>query len=150
MEGIKEYLDCGLIVDLSQMPVKPNNYEVLWEEMLEKMNSLEKGEICNPGESRRVGHYWLRNPLIAPIDVRDAILRTLSELKDFANKIHSGEIVAKKGKKFKQAIIIGIGGSSLGPRFLSEALSGKKDLLELYFMDNTDPDGIEAILEKIG
>ena len=37
---------------------------------LEQMKELEDGAISNPDENRMVGHYWLRNPLLAPNDER--------------------------------------------------------------------------------
>jgi glucose-6-phosphate isomerase len=47
-------------------------------------------------------------------------------------------------------LIIGIGGSTLGPQFVAEALGGVGDRLRPYFFDNTDPDGMERVLAEIG
>ena len=49
------------------------------------MDDLEAGGIANPDEGRMVGHYWLRNPALAPSDeLRAAITEPLAQLKDFA------------------------------------------------------------------
>ena len=115
-----------------------------------QMAALEKGAIANPDEGRMVGHYWLRNAKGAPTaELTKEIEVTLADLKDFAKKIHNGQIAPRAGTTFKHLLVIGIGGSALGPQFLSHALSSTKDPLDLYFFDNTDPDGMQRVLDKI-
>jgi glucose-6-phosphate isomerase len=46
-------------------------------------------------------------------------------------------------------LIIGIGGSALGPQFVSDALKTSKDSIRPYFFDNTDPDGFDRILNEM-
>jgi glucose-6-phosphate isomerase len=46
-------------------------------------------------------------------------------------------------------LIIGIGGSALGPQFVSDALKTSKDKIRPYFFDNTDPDGFDRVLKEI-
>jgi glucose-6-phosphate isomerase len=46
-------------------------------------------------------------------------------------------------------LIIGIGGSALGPQFVSDALKTSKDSIRPYFFDNTDPDGFDRILKEL-
>ncbi len=115
------------------------------------MKSLEGGAIANPDEKRMVGHYWLRAPKLAPnAEIRAEIEGTAAKIKDFAAKIHSGEI-SGKGGKFENILCIGIGGSALGPQFVGEALSKPaQDKMKVYFLDNTDPDGFDLVFEKIG
>ena len=65
---------------------------------------------------------------------------------DFAAKVHSGAVAGPKGK-FKRLLVIGIGGSALGPQFVSQALGQpRRDRLAVSFFDNTDPDGIDLVL----
>jgi glucose-6-phosphate isomerase len=45
---------------------------------------------------------------------------------------------------------IGIGGSALGPQFAADALGTAHDKIKPYFLDNTDPDGIDRVLSEIG
>jgi glucose-6-phosphate isomerase len=47
-------------------------------------------------------------------------------------------------------LIIGIGGSALGPQFVSNALKTSRDPVKPYFFDNTDPDGFDRVLKDIG
>lgn len=57
------------------------------------MKELEKGAIANPDEGRMVGHYWLRNPKMAPNSfLRLQIENTLEAICDFADKIISGQV----------------------------------------------------------
>ncbi len=115
------------------------------------MDALEKGAIANPDEKRMVGHYWLRNPALAPTaEIRQEIEQTLVKIKDFAAKIHSGAIRGAGGE-FKNFLLIGIGGSALGPQFVAQALGNpRKDKLKPFFFDNTDPDGMNRTLAAIG
>ena len=100
-----------------------------------------------------VGHYWLRNPDLAPTpELREAITSTLAAIKTFASKVHKGEISGAAGK-FKEVLVIGIGGSALGPQFVSHALGrlkGGRDKMGISFFDNTDPDGMDFVLQEIG
>jgi glucose-6-phosphate isomerase len=51
--------------------------------------------------------------------------------------------------RFTDVLVIGIGGSALGPQFLSDALGTDDDKLRLHFFDNTDPDGIDRVLSTL-
>jgi glucose-6-phosphate isomerase len=115
------------------------------------MSKLEQGSIANPDENRMVGHYWLRNPAMAPTpELRTQIEETLQKVKDCARKVIQGEIAPTQGK-FNTLLVIGIGGSALGPQFVGKALENPKgDALEAYFFDNTDPEGMDLILSQIG
>ena len=114
------------------------------------MQALENGAIANPDENRMVGHYWLRTPELAPTEeIKNEIVGTVEKIKDFAKKIHKGEIVGADGK-FKYVLCIGIGGSALGPQFVSEALaSPRTDKMQVFFLDNTDPDGYDVVFDKL-
>ena len=111
------------------------------------MDALEAGAIANPGEDRMVGHYWLRDAALAPEpELTEAIETCLRDIKSLATKVHSGELRGAGGP-FEHCLIIGIGGSALGPQFVADALgSPTEDKLPLHFFDNTDPDGIDRTL----
>jgi len=146
----------GLALDISRIPF-PDDYLASMEARMQAafadMAALEGGAIANPDENRMVGHYWLRAPELAPTaEIREEITSTLAAIKAFADKIHKGEIAAPAGK-FKELLVIGIGGSALGPQFVSQALGRLKsgrDKLGVHFFDNTDPDGIDTVLKALG
>lgn len=143
----------GLSLDISRMPF-PDGYlaqiEVPMKKAFADMAALEKGAIANPDENRMVGHYWLRAPHLAPTkELTQEITGTLAAIKDFTAKIHSGAIAGPRGK-FKNLLVIGIGGSALGPQLVTHALGQPgKDRMAVYFFDNTDPDGIDYALASL-
>ena len=47
-------------------------------------------------------------------------------------------------------LLLGIGGSALGPQFVLGALGSGTDRMQFYFLDNTDPDGIDQVMASIG
>jgi glucose-6-phosphate isomerase len=111
------------------------------------MATLEAGGIANPDEKRMVGHYWLRTPELAPSqEIRAAITETISKIQDFATRVHRGEIAPAPGKKFTHVLVVGIGGSALGPQFVNQALQSVSDPIAISFFDNTDPDGMAKVL----
>lgn len=117
---------------------------------LKGMVELEAGAIANPDEDRMVGHYWLRAPEKAPTkELRDEITGTLAAIKEFVADVHSGKIHGEKGGKFVNVLVGGIGGSSLGPLFVSKALGTPEDKMKLYFLDNTDPAGMDAVFRAV-
>jgi glucose-6-phosphate isomerase len=148
-----QYPALGLTLDLSRVPF-PDDFLAAKEPAIQQafaaMTALEKGAIANPDENRMVGHYWLRAPQLAPTpELGNEISSTLAAIKDFSAKVHSGAIAGPKGK-FKHLLVVGIGGSALGPQLVNHALGNpRKDKLEVHFFDNTDPDGIDYVLAQI-
>lgn len=120
------------------------------ETAFQEMKALEQGYQANLDEKRMVGHYWLRAPELAPQSkISTDIIQTIQNIKNFAAKVHNGSISGQSGT-FQNLLIIGIGGSALGPQFVSKALSSaKKDRVRIYFFDNTDPDGMDATIESL-
>ena len=149
-----EFPSIGLALDLSRMDFPEDFFGAMaprLEQAFAAMSALEKGAIANPDENRMVGHYWLRNAALAPSPaIRNEIESTLAAVKAFAAEVHTGKIRGAKGM-FKNLLVIGIGGSALGPQFVSGAL-GKPDAdrLVVHFFDNTDPDGFDKTLAEIG
>lgn len=125
--------------------------EPLAQKAFVAMGALERGSIANPDEQRMVGHYWLRAPKLAPSgELRKEIEQAIEAVKDFAAKVHSGAIKPPTASRFKRVLSIGIGGSALGPMFVSDALGHpERDRMTVDFIDNTDPDGIARLLAKI-
>ncbi len=153
----KYFLDIkqlGFSLDVSRVSFDTaflNSMEAKVRKAIKDMLLIEKGAIWNIDEKRMVGHYWLRSPEKSPVDsIKEDIVNTNIKIKDFAKKIHSGEIKGSAGK-FENVLCIGIGGSALGPQFVGEALSQpNSDKMKIYFLDNTDPDGFDLVFEKIG
>ena len=114
------------------------------------MAALENGAIANPDEKRMVGHYWLRNAALAPeAKIKADIEGALAAVKGFAAEVHAGKVTGAGGA-FKNLLVIGIGGSALGPQFVAHALGRPgADKLRPFFFDNTDPDGMDRVFAQL-
>ena len=146
--------ELGMMVDVSRMPVSEPataHLRPALDNALAAMKELETGGIANPDENRMVGHYWLRDPDLAPDAETGAVIRsTIVRVLDFAAGVHQGSIRPQTADRFTRFLLIGIGGSALGPQFVARALAGPSDALTPHFIDNTDPDGIDTVLQVLG
>ena len=145
--------EIGLSLDLSRVDFADDFFDqqsASINKAFTAMAELEQGAIANPDENRMVGHYWLRKPELAPSeDIQQQIKVCLENVKAFAGSVHSGEISGADGP-FENVIVIGIGGSALGPQFVSHALGcSQADRMKMWFLDNTDPDGIDKVIDEI-
>jgi glucose-6-phosphate isomerase len=144
----------GIMLDTSRMNIEDGflgRMEPEMQKAFAAMDALEAGSIANPDENRMVGHYWLRAPERAPsAQIRREIEETRQAIKDFAFSVHAGKIVPRKYAHFSRILIIGIGGSALGPQLIASALGTSEERMKPYFLDNTDPDGIDRVLAEIG
>ena len=148
-----EYPQIGFSIDISRMRF-PDDFLARMEPAAQKafaaMQQLEAGAIANPDEERMVGHYWLRDSQLAPNEqLRNDVAETKRRIQAFAEKVHSGEIAGAAGGRFRNLLLIGIGGSALGPQFVADALGGPADKLTIHFFDNTDPDGFDRVLARL-
>ena len=144
----------GFRLDLSRMDLPERVFDergAAFGEAFAAMEALERGALANPDEKRMVGHYWLRAPERAPTpEIADAIRGTLARVLDFAARVHDGRIRPPAAERFRRLLVIGIGGSALGPQLVADALWGPGDRLQPHFLDNTDPDGIDRVLGGLG
>jgi len=152
----KYYLHCpelGMSLDVSCMKFDEaylQRMEPAMQRAFAEMKELERGAIANRDEKRMVGHYWLRNPKLAPsLEITQAIEATVVTIEQFAESVATGRVKGAGGK-FECLLLIGIGGSALGPQFVSRALARPdSNWPALYLIDNTDPDGIDLILAQL-
>lgn len=146
--------DTGLMLDVSRMSFSDDflsTMEPAMQRAFDAMERLEAGEIANPDEGRMVGHYWLRTPELAPDPAIAATIReTVERVTAFAADVHTGAVRAPGGRLFRNFLVIGIGGSALGPQFVADALGGPGDRMRPFFFDNTDPDGMDRVIGTIG
>lgn len=147
-EDLEFYLDISRITFDDALV---NKLEPKFAKAFKDIEALEGGAIANPDENRMVGHYWLRDPDLAPTpELRQDIIDTNNGVIDFQGKVHRGEIHPPSGGQFTDILSIGIGGSALGPQFVAQALAPSNTPLKIHFIDNTDPAGIDKVLASIG
>ena len=150
----RSYPEVGLSLDISRIRFPDDFFSQMSADIKraeEEMQSLEQGAIANPDENRMVGHYWLRSPDLAPEEeITLAIKDGFSQVLDFASKVHRGEVKTSSGENFNALVVIGIGGSALGPQLLADALAPQSPPIDIFFCDNTDPDGISRTIDQLG
>lgn len=135
----------GTTIDISNLKLDSgyiSTNQTMLDKALVDLQELEAGAIANPDENRMVGHYWLRTPELATAEIRNEIEDLKKDIKAFAEEIH-------KSGKFKYLLLVGIGGSALGPQFINHALAKTSDPLKLFVLDNTDPVGFKKTVDLI-
>ncbi len=144
----------GLRLDVSRMKFGPRFFDEMEGPVgraFDAMAELEKGAIANPDEGRQVGHYWLRNPSLAPTkEIAAEIEQALAQVAKFTASVHAGKVKPPQAERFTDILHVGIGGSALGPQLADGALGGAADKMRIHFLDNTDPDGIHRVLSTLG
>lgn len=146
--------ELGVRLDVSRMDL-PADFRKKMEpdvaRAFDDMDALESGAIANHDEDRRVGHYWLRDASLAPDEaIADAIVAARRQIRSFVRGIHDATVAPPTAERFERVLVVGIGGSALGPQFVADALGGPGDRMTPEFLDNTDPEGIDRVLGRIG
>jgi glucose-6-phosphate isomerase len=149
----------GLFLDYSKnrvtQEVLDNLYTLANERGLSsKIEAMFSGEKINSTEGRAVLHTALRNFSGKPVmvdgeDVMPSVMATLQKVKDFTESVHSGTHKGYTGETIKKIVAIGIGGSFLGPKIVTEALKPYKVKgLEVVFVANVDGCHIHDVLSE--
>jgi glucose-6-phosphate isomerase len=147
----------GIFLDYSKNRVTDETLKLLVQlaeesGIREKIEAMFTGKKINVTEDRAVLHVALRAPKSESIvvdgeDVVPAVHEVLDKMSSFADRIRSGEWKGHTGKKIKNVVNIGIGGSDLGPVMAYEALKhySQRDLV-FRFVSNVDgTDFLEAV-----
>jgi glucose-6-phosphate isomerase len=146
----------GLYLDYSKNRVTDETMRLLVElaeesGVPERRDAMFRGEHINVSEDRAVLHVALRMPegeslVVDGVDVVAQVHEVLRRMADFSNRIRSGEWTGYTGKRIRNVINIGIGGSDLGPVMAYEALRhySTRDIT-FRFVSNVDAtDFVEA------
>jgi glucose-6-phosphate isomerase len=122
----------GLYLDYSKNRVTDETMRLLVElaresGVAERRDAMFRGEHINVSENRAVLHVALRMPRTASLvvdgtDVVRQVHEVLDRMADFSNRVRSGEWRGYTGKRIRNVINVGIGGSDLGPVMAYEAL----------------------------
>ena len=144
----------GLFLDYSKNRITDKTLELLLQlaaesGLREKIDATFGGEKINVPENRAVLHVALRAPESATIlvdgkNVVPEVHAVLDKMADFSNRVRSGEWKGFTGKRIRNIINIGIGGSDLGPVMAYEALRHYTERgLTFRFVSNVD--GIDLL-----
>jgi glucose-6-phosphate isomerase len=146
----------GVFLDYSKNRVDDETLRLLIElaaqsGLRERIDAMFRGEKINVTEKRAVLHVALRAPKGASImvdgkNVVPEVHGVLDKMAEFADRIRSGEWKGHTGKRIRNVINIGIGGSDLGPVMAYEALKYYSDrAMTFRFVSNVDgTDFVEA------
>ena len=142
---------CGLYLDYSKNRVTDRTLELLLALAAERglrgrIEAMFRGDKINTTEDRAVLHTALRAPrgekiMVDGEDVVPAVHEVLDKMGAFADRVRSGAWLGHTGRKIRNVINIGIGGSDLGPVMAYEALKFYSDrALHCQFVSNVDSD----------
>ncbi|TML13765.1 MAG: glucose-6-phosphate isomerase [Actinobacteria bacterium] len=112
--------------------------------LAQRIEAMFRGEKINVTENRAVLHVALRAPrsdhiVVDGVDVIPGVHAVLDKMRDFTQRIRSGEWKGYTGHSITGIVNIGIGGSDLGPAMCYEALRDYSDRrLEVRFVSNVD------------
>ncbi|MFD5073485.1 glucose-6-phosphate isomerase [Streptomyces sp. NPDC058371] len=118
-------------------------------------DAMFRGEKINVTEDRAVLHTALRAPRDAVVEVDGenvvpAVHAVLDKMAGFAERVRSGEWTGHTGRRIKNVVNIGIGGSDLGPAMAYEALKAFTDRsLTLRFVSNVDGADLHEALRDL-
>jgi glucose-6-phosphate isomerase len=147
----------GLFLDYSKNRVTDETVKLLIElaeesDLRSRIGAMFRGEKINITEKRAVLHVALRTPRGTSIvvdgqDVVPEVHAVLDKMADFSERVRSGEWKGHTGKRIRNVINIGIGGSDLGPVMAYEALKHYSDrAMTFRFVSNIDgTDFAEAV-----
>ncbi len=118
------------------------------------IQELFSGATINRTENKAAMHMALRAPadkacLVEGLNVSKQVHDELQHMQDFVTALHSGEIRGHTDKPIETVINIGIGGSDLGPKLATEALSNfSVSDIDIHFVSNVDINDINSALEQ--
>ena len=149
-----------IFFDFSRQRVDETAMDLLFKlsstrKIKQAFHSMINGEKVNRTENRAALHTASRSFSNEPVlidgkDVMHDIKRVRDEIKVFSSKILEGEIKGSTGKPFEHLVVIGIGGSYLGPEFVSSALEvyapGK---IKVHYLANVDIHNFGQIASRI-
>jgi len=147
----------GLYLDYSKNRVTDETLRLLFQlaeesRLRERIDAMFNGKKINITENRAVLHTALRAPKGATIlvdgkNVVPEVHAVLDKMADFSNRVRSGEWKGHTGKRIRNVINVGIGGSDLGPVMAYEALKYYSErAMTFRFLSNVDgTDFAEAV-----
>lgn len=150
----------GLFLDYSKHHVSDEVLTKLIEladhsALVQRRAQMFSGDIINVTENRPVLHTALRHLGDEPVyvdgeDVMPEITRTREQIKLFSEAVRSGEWKGYSGKRIKDVVNIGIGGSDLGPNMAVRALlKYRHPELHFHFVSNVDGTHIQKVLSRL-
>ncbi|MCT7941160.1 glucose-6-phosphate isomerase [Shewanella holmiensis] len=147
---------CGLLLDYSKNRVNEETLALLFKlaneaQLTDKIAGMFSGDIINNTEQRAVLHTALRSKASQTINAEGQnivpeVQQTLAKMAEFVEQVQSGQWTGYTGKAITDIVSIGIGGSFLGPKIVTQALRPYWKGLNCHFVANVDA---TSICEKL-
>ena len=149
----------GVFLDYSKNRITDETIKLLLDlaeqsNLRARIDGMFRGDKINVSENRAVLHVALRAPLGESIvvdgkDVVPEVHETLDKMSAFADRVRSGEWRGHTGRRIRNVVNVGIGGSDLGPVMAYEALRAYSDReMTFRFVSNIDgTDFAEAVID---
>ncbi|MEQ3621536.1 MAG: glucose-6-phosphate isomerase [Marinobacter sp.] len=149
-----------LFLDYSKNKVSPQVMDALFEmakqsPLASRREQMFSGETINVTEQRPVLHTALRNLSDAPIvvngqDVMPEVRASLEKLRAFTEQVRNGQWLGYTGKRIRDVVNIGIGGSDLGPSMVCRALIDyQHQEMNVHFISNVDGRHLKKVLKGL-
>jgi len=150
----------GILLDFSKNRITNETFALLMD--LARITNVEKyrskmfsGENINCTEFRPALHVALRNRSNKPVlvngeDVMPKVNAVLAKMRDFSEKVRSGQFRGYNGRRIRSIVNIGIGGSDLGPHVVCDAMKpfAQRDL-KVHFVSNADATHLVETLKLV-
>lgn len=151
---------CGIYLDYAKNHITPETLNLLIElaqsqQLAVKIHALINGDIINQSEQRPALHMACRQSYSANLTYKEQpvpvlVQNELDNMFEFAEQIHSGQWRGANGNVITDIINIGIGGSHLGPKMVTRALSDfAVSDLNCHFIANIDAAEIQELLASL-
>ena len=150
----------NILFDFSKNRITEKTMSLLMDlvrqaDLAQKIEAMFSGQKINTTEHRAVLHVALRNRSNRPIlvdgrDVMPDVNRVLGQMRTFSEAVRSGEWKGFTGKSISDVVNIGIGGSDLGPKMVTTALTPYGKLhLRVHFVSNVDGTDLVETLKRL-
>jgi glucose-6-phosphate isomerase len=149
----------GILFDYSKNRITPETMTLLLQlaeqaGVKDMINAMFSGEAINTTEQRAVLHVALRNRSNTPIkvdgaDVMPEVNEVLGKMRNFVERVRSGEWQGYSGKTITDVVNIGIGGSDLGPKMVTQALQPYASHIKVHFVSNVDGSDMAETLKQV-
>ncbi|WP_221796500.1 glucose-6-phosphate isomerase [Oceanobacter mangrovi] len=150
----------NILLDISKQPIDNDTFGLLLQLAAEvdiesRREAMFNGQHINVTEDRAVLHTALRNRSNTPVyvdgeDVMPIIEHELKRMRVFVKAVRSGRWRGYSGKRITDVVNIGIGGSDLGPRMVTQALKPyADDRIRVHFVSNVDGVEIANVLREL-
>jgi glucose-6-phosphate isomerase len=145
----------GWLLDMSRQRITQKTLDLLYAlarevQLPARITAMFHGDAINSTERRAVLHTALRSDFAGDAAIQAEVKATRKKLSAYAGAVRSGHKAGITGKKFKNVVNIGIGGSDLGPLLVCDALRHEWSAgITPYFVSNVDRTQLEDLTRAL-